>query len=166
MSARQAAEARRISSGTFETGTDTLPDDWTTSSWLALPDTFGREAMPCREGAFAARISNESANDASFQQTVADLKAGTSYLFCGWLKGEQIVDVEGGGIGANLTLVATWTLSAAPMGTFDWTRRCVAFQSDGTPATLGFRLGFYGSIVTGKAFADDLSFEELRPAFP
>jgi hypothetical protein len=66
--------------GCAETGTDTFPDDWTTSSWLQLPDPFGREAMQFRDGAFAAPISNSSANDASFQQSAANRKAGTGYL--------------------------------------------------------------------------------------
>lgn len=157
--------ANLLRNASFESGTATAATDWTTSAWILLGDTFGREAMQCRDGSFAARILNSQANDASFQQTVSSLKAGTGYLFCGWLKGDQVVDVEGGGIGANVTLMSTWTQSSAPFGTFDWTRRCVAFAADGATATVGFRLGFYGSTVTGTAWADDLSFEELRPAF-
>jgi hypothetical protein len=162
--------ANLLRNGSFEDGAPgggpgALPDGWTTTAWQGEPGTFAREAVAGRDGAFAARLHSDVPNDAAFEQAVVGLVPGAPHLLCGWLSGEELVDHDGAGLGANVSLSGTWTVASAPFGTFDWTQRCVAFAPDSGSVTAAFRLGFYGSTVTGTARGDAFTLEPLQTVF-
>jgi hypothetical protein len=107
------------------------------------------------------RIANNSANDAWWQQTVAGLTVGDSYLASVKVKVESIAMTEGGDVGANLSLVGTWDRSPSINRPCDWTTIQVAFEATSTTQTIGCRLGHWYSTVTGAALFDDVSVEQL-----
>jgi Peptidase M60, enhancin and enhancin-like len=79
------------------------------------------------------------------------------YVLSGSVKGENI---QGNSIGANLFVGNGYNHSDSEnsTGTFDW--KTVTMDFIGPPegtVTIGCRLGFFGSTVTGTAYFDDIS---------
>lgn len=86
----------------------------------------------------------------------------------GWIKGENVVNHEGGRTGANLCVLGTWdyTGEEESLGTFDWKK--VVFTVQGPPSgriEICCRLGYYYNTVTGKAWFDDVyTGDDFAPA--
>ena len=149
--------------GDFEQGEGSVPYNWTTESFSGAAvfqweSGTGRNDSRC----VSIEIGQDDLDDARWIQEI-QLLPNTTYKMSGWIKGENIVLVQGN-IGANLCLMGGWIHSPSLSGTFDWTKTEVEFE---TPANgivmIGCRLGFYGSTLRGKAWFDDIT---ITPAGP
>jgi hypothetical protein len=120
---------------------------------------------PGRSSAHSVRIdAPRQPNDADWRQHVFGLDTAKSYRVCGWVKGENIVPFEAGTVGGSIGVANTFTQSSGGLGTFDWTRHCVAFAPSESEADVGCRLGGFGNTVTGKLWCDDITLSALEPA--
>lgn len=144
-----------IQNGSFENGT-TAPTSWTEDKWVSENSVMSWADVG-RSGKCVS-IRNTAENDARWIQQIKGLTAGTVYRFSGWIKGDSISN--NGSAGANICLMGGFESSASffnGTGTFDWTRVEFTFTAPQSGCvTVGARLGFYGSTVTGKAWFDDL----------
>lgn len=154
-----------LANGSFESGSGLLPDGWATESAEQHDERFDWVSDVKHDGSKAVRLSMAQPNDTRFIQTVDGLVVGTGYLLCGWLRGQDVVGDANQSIGANVSRIGTWDHSAGLWGSFDWTQQCAAFKADATSATVGCRLGFYYSVVTGTSWCDGLSLVALESAF-
>ncbi len=145
----------------FEDGPSTLVA-WRPTSWISMPNAFVWPSPLARSGQRSAQVNASSANDASWVQTVNTLVLGQPYELCGWVKGENITGAD---VGANVSLLGGFVRSPGLLGTFDWTRQCVIFTAESTRADVACRVGFYGNLVTGKLWCDDLSLVRLAKPF-
>ncbi len=145
----------------FENGAGVL-EAWRPTSWVWMPDAFIWPSPVARSGERSAHVNASSVNDASWIQTVNTLVPGQSYELCGWVKGENIAGAD---VGANVSLLGGFVRSASLLGTFDWTKQCVIFVAEATRVDVACRLGFYGSVVSGKLWCDDLSLVRLVKPF-
>ncbi len=139
----------------FEMGTST-PQSWTEDKWNLQNSIMSWENTG-RSGKCVS-ITNTGENDARWIQQIDRLTPGTVYRFSGWVKGESISN--NGSTGANICLMGGFESSSeffSGTGTFDWTKVEFTFTAPSSGSvTVGTRLGFYGSTVTGKAWFDDL----------
>ena len=147
----------------FESGT-VVVDAWRPNSYVSMPDAFVWPSPAARSGQASAHVNASSVNDASWIQTVNTLAQGQTYELCGWLKGENIAGVNAN-VGANVSLLGGFVRSGGLLGTFDWTQQCVIFTAETTRADVACRLGFYGSVVSGKLWCDDMSLVRLFKPF-
>jgi hypothetical protein len=154
-----------LTNGSFEGGTGALPDGWATEAYAHLDESFDWVSDVVHDGSKSVRLSMTQSNDARFTQQVDGLTTGTGYLLCGWVRGDNVVGDVNASIGVNVCRVGTWDHSPGPFGTFDWQQQCTAFKADAASATVGCRLGFYYSPVTGTAWCDGLSLVALGSAF-
>ncbi len=143
--------------GDFESGTGNTPDSWSTESFsnaavFEWENGTGRNSSHCA----SIHVAPDQSDDARWIQNV-QLLPNTTYKLSGWIKGENIVQHTGYN-GANLSIINVYTHTAPLTGTFDWTYREIEFDSpaDGI-VTIGCRLGYFGSIVSGKAWFDDVT---------
>ncbi len=144
-----------LQNAAFEDGTET-PVSWTEDKWNSENSVMSLENAG-RSGKCVS-IENTAENDARWIQQIEGLTPGTVYKFSGWIKGNSISD--NGASGANICLMGGWESSSdffKGTGTFDWTRVEFTFTAPQSGnVTVGARLGFYGSTVTGEAWFDDL----------
>ncbi len=135
-----------------------LPAHWQVDAWGsgARVALTGRRAPAGRN---CLLIESTVPNDVRLVQVVA-VRPQTIYRFRAWVATEQ---VSAGGIGANLCLLGTEIHSDGATGDTDWHPVDLVFRTDAaqTEVTLAVRLGFYGSVATGRALFDDLSLVEL-----
>ncbi len=152
-----------LSNGDFECGSGNTPENWGIESFskAAVFDWLegkGRNNSCCARIEVAANQSD----DARWIQYV-HLMPYTRYKLSGWIKGENIVPVTGY-YGANLSVIDLYANSPSLVGTFDWTFTKVEFV---TPANgnqvVACRLGNFGSVVSGKAWYDDITLTPLDP---
>ena len=148
----------------FEQGQDALPDAWGTDAWLQT-SAFSWDRRVSRTGSRSASITSASPNDARWIQTVSNLDTAKTYQLCGWIRGENIATDADAPVGANISVLGGFIRSESVSGTFDWQRACVTFHPEASTATLTCRLGFFGSVVTGKMWCDDMTLEPLNSAF-
>ncbi len=146
-----------LTNSDFEEASGGLPLGWSSGEWRPYTD-FAWEPNTGRGGSSAVRITTDSAtpNDAWWYQPV-QLTPNTLYNLSGWVKGENIA---GGATGANVSVLDTWTHSdsSGSTGTFDWKQVWVTFQTDALgQVSIAPRLGFWGSVVSGTAWYDDLN---------
>ena len=144
----------------FESGVGDTPDFWTHSAWRPSDATFLWENGTGRGGSncISITVNEDTPNDAHWKQQV-QLIPNEWYNLHGWIKGENITKTEGGGTGANLCLLGTWTSTGAggSLGTFSWKEVVFTFQAPASGvAEIGCRLGYWGSEITGKVWFDDL----------
>ena len=143
--------------GDFEDGINNNPDAWTPEAFNNVAN-FQWEASTGKNNSHCVSIDipSDQLDDARWIQEV-QLLPNKTYKLTGWIKGENITLVQGN-IGANLCLMGGFEHSPSFSGTFDWQKTELEFT---TPAngivTIGCRLGFYGSILHGKAWFDDLT---------
>jgi hypothetical protein len=147
--------------GGFEQGAGGMPTGWTKGAWVESRSTFTWSATGGTGNSRCVRIVNNSANDASWQQTVTGLTVGEIYLASVKVKVERIAMTEGGDVGANLSLLGTWDRSPSINHACEWTTIQVAFEATSSSATIGCRLGHWYSTVTGAALFDDFTVEPL-----
>jgi hypothetical protein len=139
---------------------------WTTRAFASDPAVVTFDwTSPGRSSAHSVRIdAPRQPNDADWRQHVFGLDTAKSYRVCGWVKGENIVPFEAGTVGGSIGVANTFTQSSGGLGTFDWTRHCVAFAPSESEADVGCRLGGFGNTVTGKLWCDDITLSALEPA--
>ena len=139
----------------------TAPLNWNTSLWSPSAQLFSDNSTR-HSGSSSARITAATPNDAWFWQE-ATVEANTVYLLTGWIKTENVSD----GAGANLSLVGTWTHTQGLLGTNDWTRVSISFNSgSSTRITIGARLGYWAGTSSGTAWFDDLRLTAITPDGP
>ena len=155
--------ANLLVNSSFESGTGVL-DAWRPTAYVSMPGAFVWPSSVARTGQASAHVNTSSVNDASWIQTVNTLAQGQTYELCGWLKGENIAGVNAN-VGANVSLLGGFVRSGGLLGTFDWTQQCVIFTAETTRADVACRLGFYGSVVSGKLWCDDMSLVRLFKPF-
>lgn len=127
------------------------PLNWNTGFWNSSAQLV-HDNTTHHFGSGSARITAATENDAWFRQDVT-VQPNTSYLLTGWIKTENVT----GGVGANLSLVGTWTHTEGLHGTNNWTRVSIYFNSgSGTQITIGARLGYWAATSSGTAWFDDL----------
>jgi len=162
-------DANAVTNGSFEQGLyspDGLPDGW-------LFGSFNRSASrtwddtESKTGNRSVKITSPQLDDASWIQTV-QVNENRAYYLSGWLKTENVAySPEGADVGANLSLLGGFTHSPALIGTHDWTRVGVLFNSGSSKeAAVAARLGFYGGTTTGTAWFDDVSLVPLVATDP
>ncbi|MDP4273417.1 MAG: M60 family metallopeptidase, partial [Bacteroidota bacterium] len=146
----------QLLNGDFELGSNNKPSSWSNTSWQTNGVTFSWEPGS-QDGSHCACIYNESSNDSRWIQTI-QLSPGKVYLISGFIKGENISQ----GTGANICIDGTWTNSGSLYGTFGWKKVQFLYNvPDGqSSVTIGCRLGYWSSLVTGKAWFDDIKVEE------
>ena len=114
------------------------------------------------DGSHGASIVSLGENDARFVQTVA-CEPNALYRLSGFAR---VDNVEGGGNGANLSVLGPTTLSNTITGTSadgEWTYLELygLTGEDQTSMDVCVRLGFYGSTVTGEAVFDNVRLEKV-----
>ncbi|MBN2360758.1 MAG: hypothetical protein JXR83_14990 [Deltaproteobacteria bacterium] len=154
-----------LANGSFESGTGAAPDGWATSSRQHLDESFGWDSSQAHDGSKSVRISMTRPNDAAWLQQVDGLTAGTGYLLCGWVRGDNVAGDANASVGASLCQAGTWNHSAGAFGTFDWRHECVSFSPDAASAVVGCRLGYDYSPASGTSWCDGLSLVALESAF-
>jgi hypothetical protein len=148
----------------FEQGSGADPHAW-------QPEAFELSAQfvwvdgVSHQGQHSVSIATSTPNDARWIQTANGLTPGHSYELCGWIRGENITTGPEAKVGANVSVMGGFVGSKSLASSFDWTQACVSFAPETSSATVACRLGFYGSIVTGTAWCDDLSLVPLNSAF-
>lgn len=153
----------RLQNPSFEAG-KRLPEAWTPESFT--PDAlFARVGFIADAGRHSARITSPTPNDARWIQSPANLVPGQAYQFCGSLRGRDIETHPTALVGANVSVMGGFERSRSLAGDFDWTPACVVFQPQGTSVTLACRLGFHGSVVSGRLWCDRMTLYPLRSAF-
>jgi hypothetical protein len=148
----------------FEQGQNGAADAWSATAWVA-GSVFSWDNRVQRKGRRSMGIASASPNDAAWTQTASNLVAGQAYQLCGWVRGENIATTSDAQVGANISVLGGFIQSESLSGTFDWTQACVTFRPDSSSATLACRIGFYGSMVSGKLWCDDMTLEPLKSAF-
>lgn len=158
-----------LKNGSFEKGVfspNSLPDNW---SW----DAYNYVAMPswddhtAQAGNKSVRIDSLALDDSRWIQSIPT-RPKTLYNLSGWIKTEDVNrSPEFIDAGANLSLLNTFTRSPGLLGTQDWTRTGVLFNSqDQNQVTVAARLGFYSGTTTGTAWFDDLKLSQVLPSNP
>jgi hypothetical protein len=145
--------------GDFESGSGSTPDGWLVES-ARVPDPLYQwdNGADCHNGrCVSIAIDTSAPNDGRWIQALR-LTPTAPLNLTGWIKGSNIVaQTPDMTLGANVCENGTWTHSDAPMGTFGYKQVSVTFESDSTgEVTAGARLGFWNSVVAGRAWFDDL----------
>jgi len=139
----------------------TIPVNWKASSWSPSAQLF-HDNTTRYSGLYSARITAATANDAWFWQEVT-VEANAFYLLTGWIKTENVT----AGAGANLSLVGTWTHTQGLLGTNNWTRVSLWFNSgSSTRISIGARLGYWAGTSSGTAWFDDVRLTRITPDGP
>ncbi|MGZ9212949.1 MAG: hypothetical protein ACXW53_13705 [Candidatus Binatia bacterium] len=161
--------ANLVSNGSFEQGQFSptrLPSGWSWDSWArtAIPVWDETEA---RTGDRSVKIISPTLDDARWIQSVP-VELNKPYYLSGWVKthdvahSPEIVDA-----GANISLLDGSTRSPGILGTQDWLRTGVLFNSESNgQVKVAARLGFYGGTTTGTAWFDDIKLTPVVPLNP
>ena len=146
----------------FENGYgNTTPFVWTPVAFTPSASAFKWETAG-RSGRCVS-VENTVQNDARWEQQITGLVPGKTYRLSCYIKGQNI-SLNGNTIGATVCLMGAFEYSPTLLyGTFDWTQVSLDFvaPASGT-VTVGVRLGFFGSLVTGKAWFDDLTLVQIN----
>jgi len=150
-----------LMNSSFEEGTDS-PLWWVKDAWTMPYSTFEWSSVFAHSGIRSVKISNNTANDARWTQTVNVLPNST-YRLSGWIKTENVAHTLENPInsaydgGANLSVLIGYYPITPLFGTNDWTYTSMEFNSQSnTQITVATRVGMYGGITTGTAWFDDL----------
>ena len=162
------AEVRRqnlLRNGSFEAEAG----DWAGGSWRGNAKAAAVVPAKAHDGKQAALLQSDLADDACFKQAVR-VKPKTKYLFCGWVKTQDVtITDKGATAGANLSVLGGFERSPARLtGTTDWTYLSFVFDSgERTTVEVAARLGHHASLASGRAWFDDLcliEFPERKPS--
>ncbi|WP_232242884.1 glycosyltransferase family 39 protein [Paenibacillus sp. GSMTC-2017] len=151
--------------GDFEQSADQMPEHWTTEAWVKDEGvtTYGIDSNEVYSGGSAAVIHNIGDNHARFIQTIK-VKSNKLYRFSGYLKTENI---KASATGAHLYVDGVAVHYPQITGTsgawtyLDFYGKTSKGQKE---LVVGFSVGGYGSINTGKAWFDNLAVEEVSEA--
>jgi len=138
---------------------------WTTDGWNPWQARFLWEPSSGRAGTGCISIAAPSVGvDAYWRQQVSGLTVGAFYELRGWIRGEGIAgwDPPDAWWGAGLsTFDPDRSSPSARMGSFDWKLFALAFTAQTGSIEVACRLGNHASLVTGKAWFDDLALVKL-----
>jgi len=161
--------ANLVTNGSFEYGQfspNSLPSGWSWNSWArtAIPVWDETEA---REGGRSVKIISPTLDDAQWVQSVP-VETNKPYYLSGWVKTNDVAhSPESVDAGANISLLNSWTSSPGVLGTRDWMRTGVLFNSESNgQVTVAARLGFYAGTTTGTAWFDDIRLTPVVPLNP
>lgn len=159
------AEENMLSNGGFEDPATGALAAWRQDVWHKGSEVtrFVIAASPAHSGRFAAMIENVQANDAKLVQKVA-VKPDTVYRLSGWILAEG---AGTGAKGANLSVLGVLDTSADLKDTNGRWQHVELYGKTGREqkeAEIAVRLGGYGSLNTGRAYFDDVVFEEVKQA--
>jgi hypothetical protein len=143
-------------------GLGDTPDHWTIEQWDARSIFVWEQAGVGHNGSrcISVQTAHPEGNDAAWTHAV-DLAPGAWYNLSGWIKGENLANTSGE-VAANICIMGTWESTTPRSGTFDWTEEYLTFQASETgDARIGCRLGYWGSLATGKAYFDDIEITPL-----
>lgn len=145
-----------VENGGFENATGALPDMWINERWQPTSEMKVEKGTGLN-GSNCISIYHQIRNDSRFVQTVG-LIPGKSYILKGFIKGENIVNVDGGTIGASICINDNQSGVERLTGTFDWKeiRQQFTAPASGT-ISLACKLGHGSSTTTGKAWFDNVS---------
>lgn len=136
----------------------TQPKHWQLDCWLPGASA-GLTQSKVYDGKYALVLQSDFANDCRMIQTVK-VKGNQVYRFSGWVATEGVPE---GQYGANLCVMGEFVRSEGVNATTDWRPLELVFRTypGQKEVTLGVRLGFYGSINTGKVYFDGLKLEPV-----
>jgi len=123
--------------------------------------SFSLDAHAPHGGRFSAKIVNRKDNDAGWVQDVS-VEPDRLYEILGWVKTAGVKSAAGSESGASLGLWTTLGGSSYLTGTAPWTpvRFFVKTGPGQRQLPVVCRLGFWGDLVRGTAWFDDLSARE------
>lgn len=151
----------QIVNGYFEI--DPFLTNWQNDAYISAEAQYKWEPEGVgRGGGRCVSVHNTASNDARWVQTVTGLTPGETYRVTGWIKGENVELSSNAGVGANICIMGGFQSSSTLLkGTFNWTQVQFSFEAPVSGSVvIGCRLGFYGSLVTGTAFFDDIYIEK------
>ncbi len=150
----------QLLNGDFEEGSCGFPFYWSAEAWQFNEADFLWEEGSGIDGSRCICLHHTTPNDSRFIQTL-ELKPFTSYMLEGWVKGENIKNQQGGTVFANISIMEEWNYRNSPSGTFDWMKLNFCFTTDSSgKAKIGLRLGYFGNVVTGRAWFDNFTLSE------
>ena len=146
-----------LSNGDFSRVSGGMPEGWVTGMWVTSPGASYLEADE-KGGLACVLVENAAENDARFEQTVS-VRPGSTLRLSALVMAEDCGD----GIGANLSFLGVYGVSEDVSDTEGEWRRVELYA--GVPSgmrevTVCLRLGFYGSLNTGRCWFADASLEE------
>jgi hypothetical protein len=146
--------------GSFEQGVED-PTLWSPANHRAEHEW----SSVARTGTRSVSVSAQIPIDAEWRQQIDGLTAEQSYLLCGFIKGENIVRHQAKRAGGTIALSDSFEQAGPTAETFDWTERCLAFQTDQASVDVACRLGGFGSLAEGTLWCDDFSLVPLYRSF-
>jgi len=153
--------------GGFEEWNGSVPAGWQMSAWRLSGSDFsaGPDIRQPHEGKVSLRIDNKVPNDTLCIQHVP-IQEGHVYRVSAWVKTLN-VQAGQGSIGACLCVGSTWIRSTSLVGTRDWApvEFYVKTGKDVDRLPVACRLGYWSSTVTGTAWFDQVSVDEVIPPF-
>jgi dolichyl-phosphate-mannose-protein mannosyltransferase len=132
---------------------------WAVDFWKPGSKT-GITDQKSHTGKYAAFVQAKEANDLRLVQKIS-VEPDTVYRFSGWVATRQVTP---GGNGANLCVMGGFNHSNVLTGDNEWQQLEMVFRTrpNQHEVTLGVRLGFYGGLVSGLVYFDDLNLEKIN----
>lgn len=108
-------------------------------------------------------IENPKLNDASYIKTI-DVEPNTAYRVSCMVKTEDVTREESNKIaGANIAIIDSFEKSNSLLGTNDWTKLTLYFNSKNrNQVQIGLRLGGYDGYAKGKCWFSDFKIEKAQ----
>jgi len=148
------ANEQVVESFDFENGSGDQPASWSTGAWKPAEAQFIWENTIGHSGSRSLSIVLNTPNDAYWLHSV-NLDPQKIYRLTGYIKGENIINREGGNMGAHINAF-TWEHTEDLTGTFDWKKVSLILQGSTDTMEIKCRLGFFYNTVTGKYWCDDI----------
>ncbi len=141
----------------FEEVEDGVPKGWKTMTWQPKAD-FALDSSVAHSGKNSIRISSTEGGDASWM-IIVPVKPYSKYRLSGWIKTQGLE--PGTGKGALINFHRAGIQTQAVVGTQDWTRVELKFDSGANDAfSLNCLFGGWGK-SKGRAWFDDVELELL-----
>lgn len=140
------------------------PDLWRMDAWITdlEASSFTFDTSATYSGVNSARIENVIPNDARLKQEFS-INPGALYHISGWIKTK---DVPQGEYGASISVADMYQQIPMVSGDtgdawefYEWYGRAGEDQTD---LIVMARLGYYGNLVQGTAWFDDIAVEEVE----
>jgi len=163
---RDALGGLAFQNGDFELGSNGEPESWTPDMWNpGLNSIFQWDSAYGVNGTGGVMIQNAVPNDSRYIQSVT-LVPGSQYRVTAMLKLESYAWDESNAYecGASISSVIEFSdhsscINEATPG--KWQSAEMIFTAESASATIGCRLGYYSSIVSGTLYCDDFKIELL-----
>jgi hypothetical protein len=145
-----------VVNGDFENGSNFTVDSWTKEYWRNST-SMNWEQNNGVDGLNCVTIRHDQNNDSRWVQTISGLEPGAYYVMRGFVRGDNIVNVDGGTTGAGFCINDN-QLSESLLGSFQWKEVKLRFQAPASgSAVIQCRLGYYGNTTTGEARFDNIT---------